>query len=101
MPGSPIADIRNSFGAAFIGLLVSTTLFGLTIVQTWIYYWNYRNRDSKALKFFIAFISVTDGLHTILCFYAIYWYLVLNFGNVENLDYSMWAMDVRNRELFY
>ncbi|KAI9461209.1 hypothetical protein BJY52DRAFT_1185559 [Lactarius psammicola] len=93
MPGSPVADIRNSFGAAFVGLLVSTTLFGLTIVQTWIYFWHYRDRDPKALKFFIAFIAVMDALHTILCAYAVYWYLVLNFGNVENLGFSMWALD--------
>ncbi|KAN0129234.1 hypothetical protein V8E53_012933 [Lactarius tabidus] len=79
MPGSPIVDIRNSFGAAFIGLLVSTTLFGLTIVQTWIYFWKYRNRDRKSLKFFIAYIS----------------YLVLNFGNPENLASSIWALDAQ------
>jgi len=95
MPGSPVVDIQNSFGPAFIGLQVGTTLFGLTIVQTWIYFWNYRKRDPKALKILIVFITAMDTLHTILCCYMIYWYLVLNFGNVENLDYSMWAMDLQ------
>ncbi|KAI9465029.1 hypothetical protein BJY52DRAFT_1184071 [Lactarius psammicola] len=93
MPGSPVADIRNSFGAAFVGLIVSTTLLGLTIAQTWIYYWKYRNRDPKALKIFVAFLTVMDALHTILCVYAIYWYLILNFGNLENLGSSMWALN--------
>ncbi|KAH9030312.1 hypothetical protein EDB85DRAFT_1891613 [Lactarius pseudohatsudake] len=68
MPGFPVVNIRNSFGAA----LSDCSLFGLTIVQTWIYFWNYRNRDSKPLKFFVAFITFTDALHTIICFYAIY-----------------------------
>ncbi|KAH9057314.1 hypothetical protein EDB87DRAFT_1686429 [Lactarius vividus] len=95
MPGSPVADIRNSFGAAFVGLLVSTTLFGLTIVQTWIYFWHYHKRDPKALKLFIAFVTVMDTLHTILCAYAVYWYLILNYGNVESLGYSMWALDIQ------
>ncbi|KAH8984192.1 hypothetical protein EDB86DRAFT_3084744 [Lactarius hatsudake] len=95
MPGHPIVDIHNSFGAAFIGLLVSTVLFGWTIAQTWSYFWNYRNRDSKLLKFFIAFLVFIDTLHTIMCTYAIYWYLILNFGNVENLRDSMWAMDLQ------
>jgi len=95
LPDSLIVDIQKSFGVAFIGLLVSTTLFGLTIVQTWIYFWNYRNRDPKSLKFFIAYISVMDTLHTIFCSYVIYWYLVLNFGNPENLGSSMWAMDAQ------
>ncbi|KAH9045089.1 hypothetical protein EDB84DRAFT_781442 [Lactarius hengduanensis] len=95
MSGSPVADIRNTFGAAFIGLLISTTLFGLAIVQTWIYFWRYWKKDPKALKFFIAFITVMDTLHTILCAYVVYWYLVLNFGNVESLGYSMWAMNIQ------
>ncbi|KAH9060492.1 hypothetical protein EDB87DRAFT_1831480 [Lactarius vividus] len=95
MPGHPIVDIRNSFGAAFIGLLFSTMLFGWTIAQTWIYFWNYRNRDSKPLKFFVAFVTSMDALHTIMCAYAIYWYLILNFGNVESLRDSMWAMNLQ------
>jgi len=36
-----------------------------------------------------------DVLHTILCVCVIYWYLVLNFGNVDNLDYSMWALNLQ------
>ncbi|KAH9080230.1 hypothetical protein EDB83DRAFT_958286 [Lactarius deliciosus] len=95
MPGSPVVDIRNSFGAAFVGLLVSTTLFGLTIAQTCIYFWNYRNSDPKPLKFFVAFVTFTDALHTIISIYAIYWYLVVNFGNVENLQYGVWALNLQ------
>ncbi|KAH9060488.1 hypothetical protein EDB87DRAFT_1727831 [Lactarius vividus] len=95
MPGSPVVDVRNSWGAAFIGLLISTTLFGLTIAQTWIYFWNYRNRDSKPLKFFVAFITFADALHTIISAYAVYWYLVVNFGNAANLQYDMWALNLQ------
>ncbi|KAH9042955.1 hypothetical protein EDB83DRAFT_2677517 [Lactarius deliciosus] len=95
MPGHPIADIHNSFGAAFVGLFVSTVLLGWTIAQTWSYFWNYRNRDSKSLKFFIAFLIFMDALHTIICAYAIYWYLILNFGNFESLRDGMWAMDLQ------
>ncbi|KAH8996874.1 hypothetical protein EDB92DRAFT_2036492 [Lactarius akahatsu] len=93
MAGSPVVDIRNSFGAAFVGLFVSTTLFGLTIAQTCIYFWNYRKRDPKPLKFFVAFVVFMDALHTIVCTYAIYWYLIVNFGNLENLQYGMWALN--------
>ncbi|KAN0141832.1 hypothetical protein V8E53_000294 [Lactarius tabidus] len=92
MLGSPIVDIRNSFGAAFIGLLASTALLGLTAAQTWIYYRNYGERDSKLLKYFIAFVTFMDAIHTYLCTYVVYWYLIRNFGNVENLDIVMWAL---------
>jgi len=40
-----------------------------------------------------ALLSSLDTLHTILCAYSVYWYLVPNFGNVENLGSSMWAID--------
>lgn len=91
---SPVADVRDSFGAAFIGLLVSTTLFGVTIAQTWVYFWNYR-KDSIALKFFVAFVTAMDAVHTILSSYAVYWYLILNYGNVEILNTSMWALNIQ------
>ncbi|KAH8978453.1 hypothetical protein EDB83DRAFT_2561018 [Lactarius deliciosus] len=95
MPSIPIADIRNSFGAAFVGLLINTALFGFTIVQTWLYFWKYRNKDPKLLQFFISFITFIDTLHTLTCAYAIHWYLVRNIGNVENLEDSMWALNVQ------
>ncbi|KAH9022462.1 hypothetical protein EDB85DRAFT_2278165 [Lactarius pseudohatsudake] len=88
MSGHAVADIRNTYGCTFIGLIVSVMLFGIMTLQTWIYYWQYGNRDQKALKLFIAVIFLLDALHTILCIYSVYWYLVLNFGNVEILDTS-------------
>ncbi|KAI9436963.1 hypothetical protein H4582DRAFT_2058426 [Lactarius indigo] len=97
------ADIRNSFGAAFIGLLVSTTLFGLTIVQTCNKPTRPRNyrKDSKLLKVFIVFVTTMDGFHAILCAYVIYWYLILNSDNVEKLSSSMWVLNICNSEQSY
>ncbi|KAI9439323.1 hypothetical protein H4582DRAFT_132091 [Lactarius indigo] len=93
MLGNAVVDIRNTYGCSFIGMAISIMLFGITILQTWIYYWQYGNRDPKALKLFIAVIFIVDTLHTVLCIYSVYWYLVLNFGNVEILGYNMWAMN--------
>lgn len=95
MPSFPIADIRNSFGAAFVGLIISTTLFGVTITQIWIYFWRYRNKDPKILQFFISFVTFMDALHTMTCAYAIYWYLIRNICNVESVEDSMWALNVQ------
>ncbi|KAH8994391.1 hypothetical protein EDB86DRAFT_3078247 [Lactarius hatsudake] len=95
MSSHAVADIRNTYGCTFIGLIISVMLFGITALQTWIYYWQYGSRDTKALKLFIAVIFLLDALHTSLCIYSIYWYLILNFGNVEILDHNMWAMNVQ------
>jgi len=95
MQASAVVNLNNTFGAAFVGLLLSTTLLGLTLGQTWIYFWRYGNKDSKALKFFIACLTFMETSHTFMTIYMIYWYLVLNFGNVQNLGQSMWASDVQ------
>ncbi|KAH9970917.1 hypothetical protein BJV74DRAFT_247373 [Russula compacta] len=92
-----IVDIQSSFGAVFIGLFVSTILFGVTLTQTWIYYHSgsCRERDPKTLKWFIALLVVMDTLHSILCFYTLYWYLILNYGNLASLEDNMWAMNAQ------
>ncbi|KAH9969928.1 hypothetical protein BC827DRAFT_1164112 [Russula dissimulans] len=90
MHASAVADIRSTYGAAFIGLLFSVALYGMTIIQGWIYFLH-SCRDSRTLKVFVAILIGFDTLHTMLCTYGVYWRLVLNFGNVANLDTDMWA----------
>jgi len=93
MAGHALVDIQSTYGYTFIGLVISILLFGITVCQTWIYFWQYAKRDAKPLQIFVLVILVLDTLHTILCIYSMYWYLILNFGNVENLAYNMWAMN--------
>ncbi|KAI0289613.1 hypothetical protein BC826DRAFT_603769 [Russula brevipes] len=49
----------------------------------------------KALQGLVAFLSVLDTVQTILCLYSVYWYLILNFGNVETLDVATWSMNIQ------
>ncbi|KAN0127626.1 hypothetical protein V8E53_014604 [Lactarius tabidus] len=95
MPGHPIVDIQNTYGCTFIGLVISILLFGITVCQTWIYFWQYSQRDPKPLRFFVLVLLLLDTFHTILCIYSVYWYLILNFGNVENLEYNVWTMNAQ------
>ncbi|KAH9999608.1 hypothetical protein BJV74DRAFT_161468 [Russula compacta] len=88
-------DIQNTFGAAFVGLLLSAILYGVTIVQTWAYFLHHCERDTNAFKGFVAFLFTMDTAHLVLCIYTIYWYLILNFGNVEALEFNMWAMETQ------
>jgi len=95
MPGSAVADIRDTFGTLFIGSLLSAVLYGATVTQMWTYYCQYRGRDPMALKGFVVLLFIFDTLHTILSAYSVYWYLVLHFGDVDNLDVNMWAMNIQ------
>ncbi|KAN0140590.1 hypothetical protein V8E53_001799 [Lactarius tabidus] len=91
-PYGPIfVDLQTSYGPVFVGQLLNTLLTGLELVQAWMYCQNYWNKDSKAFKSFLGFIIILDILSTISGGYSLYWYLVLNFGNVEQLGYRVWA----------
>ncbi|KAF8261462.1 hypothetical protein EI94DRAFT_1745926 [Lactarius quietus] len=96
MPGSAIVDIRNTYGAIFIGMLFNFMLFGFEIVQAYIYYSTYWNRDTRAFKFFVAFLLVMDTMSTIVCAYGIYWHLVRNFGNLESLASPVRVLDLQS-----
>ncbi|KAI0250943.1 hypothetical protein BJV78DRAFT_1214764 [Lactifluus subvellereus] len=90
-----VLDIQSTFGPAFVGQFVSAILLGVTIIQAWMYYWNYRSRDPQTLKVFIAILVGLDIVHTALCFHMFYWYLILNFGNVDSLQFNVWSMNVQ------
>jgi len=96
MRASAVADVQSTYGASFVGLIVSVALYGMTIIQGWIYFLHNRNRDSRPLKVFVAVLIGFDTLHTVLCTYEVYWQLVLNFGNIANLDNDLWATSSRS-----
>ncbi|KAJ8469920.1 hypothetical protein ONZ51_g8682 [Trametes cubensis] len=83
--------IDSTFGAALIGLIVGSCLYGITIIQTFAYFRSYNN-DSKFVKSLVLILTFLDTLHLILCTRTIYWYLITNFGNVDNLDKTTWSM---------
>ncbi|GJJ13350.1 hypothetical protein Clacol_007602 [Clathrus columnatus] len=70
----------NTLGALLIGLIVSTALFGLTTLQTYLYFINYI-KDRLSLKFLVASLWILDFIHTILVTHASYHYLIVNFMN--------------------
>jgi len=93
---SAVADIQGTYGTLFLGLIISVALYGMTIIQGWIYFLHNRRRDSRALKVFVAVVIGFDTLHTVLCTYGVYWRLVLNFGNVASLGLDMWATNTQS-----
>ncbi|KAI0755251.1 histone acetylation protein-domain-containing protein [Daedaleopsis nitida] len=99
-----MAVIDETFGAALVGLVVGACLYGVTLLQTYglsstipaetIVLNGARNyaNDAKSIKALVVILTVLDTLHLILCTKAIYWYLVSNFGDVDNLDVTSWSM---------
>jgi len=84
----------NTFGASFVGLVVSAVLYGVSLLQTYIYF-NRFPRDSWRLKLLVVAVWFLDTLHLFLCATEIYWYLVLNFFNPPALGTTHWSLDLQ------
>ncbi|KAF4617530.1 hypothetical protein D9613_006052 [Agrocybe pediades] len=84
-----MSSLDNTYGAAFLGLIGSAILYGVTVLQT-----QYPN-DSRWTKFLVFFLWLLDTAHLILCTIAIYTYLVTNFANPSALGRSIWSMNLQ------
>lgn len=84
-------DIHDTFGAGFIGGMVTAILYGITTLQTYLYY-VYYPKDTNSLKALVAVIWVIDTLHVSLMCHALYYYLVTNFGDPANLGTGTWSL---------
>ncbi|KAH9981562.1 hypothetical protein BJV74DRAFT_83060 [Russula compacta] len=94
-PTSSAVNIGNTYGAYFIGLILKSILYGVSIAQTWTYFCSRecRRKDSTVIRGFIASITVLNTLHVAFSAYLLYWYLIQNFGDVENLGVDHWWVD--------
>ncbi|RDX57090.1 hypothetical protein OH76DRAFT_1476554 [Lentinus brumalis] len=86
-----MAEIDSTYGAALLGLVVSACLYGITLLQAFSYFRNYSS-DRLFIKSLVVILIVLDTMHLALCTRTVYWYLVTNFGNVNNLDMTTWSM---------
>ncbi|TDL21322.1 hypothetical protein BD410DRAFT_789754 [Rickenella mellea] len=89
-----MSSLGPTFGAAFIGLVVSAIMYGLTLLQTFHYYRTY-TRDPRLIKWWVGILWAADTLQLVLCTWAVYWYLVANFGNRTNLGIPHWSIELQ------
>ncbi|KAG1790446.1 uncharacterized protein HD556DRAFT_729204 [Suillus plorans] len=86
-----VVDIHDTFGAGFIGGMVTAILYGITTLQTYLYYVYYPS-DSNSVKVLVGFIWVLDTLHVSFMCHALYYYLVTSFGDPNNLGTGVWSL---------
>ncbi|KAI6154504.1 hypothetical protein EDD17DRAFT_1630294, partial [Pisolithus thermaeus] len=83
-------DVPVSFASPFVGGFVSAMLYGVTILQTYIYYLN-DYEDSLAIKLLVAAIWILDTLHILFMCHALYFYMITNYGVLTSLEYIVWS----------
>ncbi|KAJ3910655.1 hypothetical protein F5879DRAFT_3433 [Lentinula edodes] len=84
----------STYGSAFVGLIVSATLYGATILQAYLYYRNYP-KDTYFLKLLVFALCIFDTIQLVLCVTAMYWYLITNYDNPPALSRLTWSMELQ------
>ncbi|PBK62992.1 hypothetical protein ARMSODRAFT_1088795 [Armillaria solidipes] len=88
-------SLHDTFGALFVGAIVATMLFGITNVQTLIYYKRYPN-DWSLFRYSVTLLWVLDALHVALSTHALYYYLIDMYGNLlDALGNNTWSMKLQ------
>ncbi|KAI3621144.1 hypothetical protein WG66_014552 [Moniliophthora roreri] len=90
-------DLRDTFGAFVVAIIISSCLYGVTCLQTWYYFQNYNDRF--LLRGIVLAILMLETLHVILVVHAIYRYLILNFANPFASVIEIWSAVVSGLHL--
>ncbi|CCM04218.1 uncharacterized protein FIBRA_06385 [Fibroporia radiculosa] len=73
-------SLAPTLGACYIGTVFAAILYGVTNVQTYMYYKRYK-RDPTILKFLVFILWVLDGLHQAFITHAFYNYAIIDFAD--------------------
>jgi len=83
MPPTPTLDqvlgLDSKLGAAFLGCVFAAILYGITSLQTFIYY--SKNQDSRLFRYCIYFIWVLDTAHMGVIAQSVYLFTISDYGN--------------------
>ncbi|KAI6013811.1 hypothetical protein EDC04DRAFT_682803 [Pisolithus marmoratus] len=77
-------DLSLSWGSILAGTFASLILYGVSILQTFIYYVQYP-KDRMSLKFLVVAVFLLDTLHQFLACAGVWSYLVQYYGDFANL----------------
>ncbi|KAI6139857.1 hypothetical protein EDD17DRAFT_1881260 [Pisolithus thermaeus] len=82
--------IPNGFGSILFEGLVSAMLYGITTLQTYMYFMYY-SEDASTTKFLVIAIWILDTLHISFVCHALYYYLITNYAVPTSLEYIVWS----------
>ncbi|KAG7100032.1 hypothetical protein E1B28_001818 [Marasmius oreades] len=89
------AAVKETLGAAFIGFCIGTTLYGITMLQTYLYLKSYP-KDPIWSKLLVGMFWALDTFTTVLIAHLIYTYVVLNFGDPVADEKIPWSFALEN-----
>ncbi|KAH9943025.1 uncharacterized protein BXZ73DRAFT_97089 [Epithele typhae] len=81
-----MSDLDATLGALFLGVFVSTILWGISCSQLYYYYNGYPN-DRAYTKVMVLAVWASDTAHQALVTHTLYTYLITEYGNPTALSY--------------
>ncbi|KAG2057343.1 hypothetical protein BDR06DRAFT_198761 [Suillus hirtellus] len=91
----PQINLGNTFGALLIGVALSAVLFGVTNVQTFIYFQTHKDTGMTFFKLIVIWLWIFDALHLALVVHCVYYYLVTNYANFNALTEIVWSLKLQ------
>ncbi|EMD39826.1 hypothetical protein CERSUDRAFT_112087 [Gelatoporia subvermispora B] len=84
------SSIENTYGAYLIGVVISVALYGVTVLQTYIYF-KKNEHDRKWLKRVVLLLWILDTMHKVTLCQSLYEFMVLDFGNPLAITSPTWS----------
>ncbi|KAF9059762.1 hypothetical protein BDP27DRAFT_1238142 [Rhodocollybia butyracea] len=85
-----LVPLDSLLGAAFIGIILSTVIYGVTCLQVYQYFTHHSYKDTTLLKIFVSLFVTIDTFHVALLVTFYYEYTVTNFGDYIFLSKINW-----------
>ncbi|KAJ7453144.1 hypothetical protein FB451DRAFT_672232 [Mycena latifolia] len=80
-------DVTLFFGPFLIGVLLNTMLYGIMVVQAYLYYHRYRS-DRTWFRYFVLYLFIMETANWVLDVGLIYEPLIIRYGTPEALTVS-------------
>ncbi|KAI0371924.1 hypothetical protein BV20DRAFT_1051116 [Pilatotrama ljubarskyi] len=84
-------SLDDTLGAVFLGSIAAACFYGITVVQTWMYYGRGRG-DRLYLKCLVFLLWALDSLHLVFVTHTVYTYAVKDFANFLALEVPVWSV---------
>ncbi|KAJ7457875.1 hypothetical protein FB451DRAFT_1406731 [Mycena latifolia] len=81
---APAPNVELLFGPMLIGVLLNTTLYGVSLVQMLMYYTRYK-RDRKWFRYLALYLLVAETANTVFDIGLIYEPLIVRYGQLKSL----------------
>ncbi|KAJ7445909.1 hypothetical protein FB451DRAFT_1568017 [Mycena latifolia] len=90
-----LIPLGSLLGPWFIGIVLSSIVFGVTCLQVYLYYTKFCSRDPVFMKLFVAVLMVLDIVHLVFITASYYVTSVTNFGDYLAISAAPWTLQAQ------